>query len=85
MEEEAIKMKFKESMEPTDNTKNDPLSFLNSREEEIKYVLQSELTRRKRKQIYFSVPICNTKSKRNCVEVVEPHFHLGCRILFSVR
>ena len=60
-EEEAIEGNLKKiSLQPTDNTRYDPLIFLKTREDEIKCILQRELVKRKRMKIYLTVQVCFT-------------------------
>ena len=64
-----------EAIEGNLNTRYDHLIFLKTREDEIKSILQKELVKRKRMEIYLTLQVRFTKSTEDRVEVAEPHFH----------
>lgn len=82
--EEAIHENLKKiSISANDQTKHDPVTFLKSKEEELRSVLQNERTKRKRIKFYLTLQVRFTKTRGDQVEVAEPHFHGRCFIVLK--
>lgn len=83
-EEEAIEGNLKKiSLEATDKSKFDPITFLKLKEENIRRILKEELAKRRRIKFYLTLQVRFTKTRGDQVETAEPFFHGRCHIVLK--
>ncbi|KAK3108225.1 hypothetical protein FSP39_003551 [Pinctada imbricata] len=82
-EEEAINGNLRKyTMEGKGKSIFDPLSYLKSKEDEIRSVLRREVLRKNIKY-YLTMQVRFKKQKGDAIETTEPHFHGRCHILLK--
>lgn len=83
-EKEAIEGNLKKiSLEATDKSKFDPITFLKLKEENIRRILKEELAKIRRNKFYLTLQVRFTKTRGDQVETAEPFFHGRCHIVLK--